>query len=65
MKTSVPLVLLVDDEPAIRESLAFALKRDGFAIAEAASLREAEQAHDAERDEQLRSWNRHGASFRR
>jgi two-component system catabolic regulation response regulator CreB len=39
----VPLVLLVDDEPAIRESLAFALKRDGFAIAEAASLRDAEQ----------------------
>jgi DNA-binding response OmpR family regulator len=37
------LVLLVDDEPAIRESLAFALKRDGFAIGEAASLREAEQ----------------------
>src|SRR5205807_4632266 len=42
MRASVPLVLLVDDEPAIRESLAFALKRDGFAIAEAASLREAE-----------------------
>jgi DNA-binding response OmpR family regulator len=39
---AVPLVLLVDDEPAIRESLAFALRRDGFAIAEAASLREAE-----------------------
>jgi DNA-binding response OmpR family regulator len=38
----VPLILVVDDEPAIRESLAFALKRDGFAIAEAASLREAE-----------------------
>jgi DNA-binding response OmpR family regulator len=38
----VPLVLLVDDEPAIRESLAFALRRDGFAIDEAATLREAE-----------------------
>ena len=37
----MPLVLLVDDEPAIRESLAFALRRDGFGIAEAASLREA------------------------
>jgi two-component system catabolic regulation response regulator CreB len=36
-------ILVVDDEPAIRESLAFALKRDGFAIAEAASLREAQQ----------------------
>ena len=34
-------ILIVDDEPAIRESLAFALQRDGFAIEEAASLREA------------------------
>jgi len=34
-------ILLVDDEPAIRESLAFALRRDGFDVAEAASLREA------------------------
>jgi DNA-binding response OmpR family regulator len=39
----VPVVLVVDDEPAIRESLAFALRRDGFGIAEAATLREAEQ----------------------
>jgi DNA-binding response OmpR family regulator len=39
----VPVVLVVDDEPAIRESLAFALRRDGFAIEEAAALREAEQ----------------------
>jgi len=39
----VPVVLVVDDEPAIRESLAFALRRDGFGIAEAASLREAGQ----------------------
>jgi DNA-binding response OmpR family regulator len=37
-------VLIVDDEPAIRESLAFALKRDGFAIAEAATLKEARAA---------------------
>jgi DNA-binding response OmpR family regulator len=37
------LVLVVDDEPAIRESLAFALRRDGFAIAEAGTLREAER----------------------
>ena len=36
-------ILLVDDEPAIRESLAFALRRDGFAIEEAAALRDAEQ----------------------
>ena len=34
-------VLVVDDEPAIRESLAFALKREGFLVLEAASLREA------------------------
>lgn len=37
------VVLVVDDEPAIRESLAFALRRDGFAIAEAGTLREAER----------------------
>src|SRR3954467_2985913 len=36
-------ILIVDDEPAIRESLAFALRRDGFAIEEAATLRDAEQ----------------------
>jgi DNA-binding response OmpR family regulator len=40
----MPQVLVVDDEPAIRESLAFALRRDGFAIAEAGSLREADAA---------------------
>jgi two-component system response regulator RegX3 len=39
----VPVVLVIDDEPAIRESLAFALRRDGFGIAEAATLRDAEQ----------------------
>ena len=38
---AVPLILVVDDEPAIRESLAFALKRDGFAIDEAGSLKDA------------------------
>src|SRR5436190_787784 len=42
-------ILIVDDEPAIRESLAFALRRDGFAIAEAGSLKEA-QARAAEAD---------------
>ncbi|MFN2548011.1 MAG: winged helix-turn-helix domain-containing protein [Myxococcales bacterium] len=36
-------VLIVDDEPAIRESLAFALKRDGFEVVEAASVKEARQ----------------------
>ncbi len=39
----MPLILVIDDEPAIRESLAFALRRDGFTILEAASLREAEE----------------------
>lgn len=34
-------VLVVDDEPAIRESLAYALGRDGFAVLEAANLRAA------------------------
>jgi DNA-binding response OmpR family regulator len=37
------VVLVVDDEPAIRESLAFALRRDGFGISEAATLKEAER----------------------
>ena len=37
-------VLVVDDEPAIRESLAFALEREGFSIAVAASLKEARAA---------------------
>jgi len=36
-------VLLVDDEPAIRESLAYALSRDGFAVLEAGSLRQARE----------------------
>jgi len=40
----VPVVLVVDDEPAIRESLAFALRRDGLGIADAATLRDAEQS---------------------
>ncbi len=34
-------ILIVDDEPAIRESLAFALRRDGFEVSEAASLQKA------------------------
>jgi DNA-binding response OmpR family regulator len=34
-------ILIVDDEPAIRESLAFALEREGFGIEEAGTLREA------------------------
>jgi two-component system catabolic regulation response regulator CreB len=40
-------ILLVDDEPAIRESLAFALRRDGFDVSQAASLREARNLTDA------------------
>jgi two-component system catabolic regulation response regulator CreB len=40
-------ILLVDDEPAIRESLAFALRRDGFEVQEATTLREARSLADA------------------
>ncbi len=40
-------ILLVDDEPAIRESLAFALRRDGFEVEEATTLREARGLADA------------------
>jgi DNA-binding response OmpR family regulator len=36
-------VLVIDDEPAIRESLAFALSRSGFGIVEAATLKEARE----------------------
>jgi DNA-binding response OmpR family regulator len=43
----VTAILLVDDEPAIRESLAFALRRDGFDVEQAASLREARNLTDA------------------
>ena len=39
-------VLVVDDEPAIRESLAFALERDGFEVLEAASLKAARALED-------------------
>ncbi len=37
-------VLVVDDEPAIREALRFALVKDGFAAALASSLKEAQAA---------------------
>jgi DNA-binding response OmpR family regulator len=43
----MPAILLVDDEPAIRESLAFALRRDGFEVSQAATLREARALADA------------------
>jgi two-component system catabolic regulation response regulator CreB len=39
-------VLVVEDEPAIAESVAYALRRDGFQPALAASVAEAEQAVD-------------------
>ena len=44
------VVLIVDDEPAIRESLAFALKRDGFAVLEAATLKAARALRDTQVD---------------
>lgn len=37
----MPRLLLVDDEPAILESLAYALKRDGFEVAKAESVKAA------------------------
>jgi two-component system, OmpR family, response regulator RegX3 len=37
-------ILVVDDEPAIREAVGYALGREGFEVAEAASGREALQA---------------------
>src|SRR5206468_819722 len=40
-------ILIVDDEPAIRESLAFALRRDGFEVSQAATLREARSLSDS------------------
>jgi two-component system catabolic regulation response regulator CreB len=43
-------ILVVDDEPAIRESLAFALKREGFGVLEAASLKEAQALADEQAD---------------
>lgn len=36
-------VLVVEDEPAIRESLAYSLKREGYAVEVAATIAEAEQ----------------------
>jgi len=41
---SAPRVLVVDDEPAIREALSFALSRDGCELQVAASIREARAA---------------------
>jgi len=40
-RTGQPIVLIVDDEPAIRESLHFALSRGGFDTRQAGSLAEA------------------------
>jgi DNA-binding response OmpR family regulator len=39
-----PRILVVDDEPAIREALSFALARDGCELQVAASIREAREA---------------------
>ncbi|NUP08473.1 MAG: response regulator transcription factor [Polyangiaceae bacterium] len=37
----MPRILIVEDEPAIAESLAYALRRDGFDIAQAPTVRQA------------------------
>ncbi|HEX5100972.1 MAG TPA: response regulator, partial [Polyangiaceae bacterium] len=39
-------ILVVEDEPAIAESVAYALRRDGFSVALAATLGEAEAERD-------------------
>jgi two-component system catabolic regulation response regulator CreB len=39
-------ILVVEDEPAIAESVAYALRRDGFAVTTAMSCAEAEQSAD-------------------
>jgi two-component system catabolic regulation response regulator CreB len=39
----MPRILVVEDEPAIGESIAYALRRDGFVVAMAASLAQAER----------------------
>lgn len=44
----MPIILLVDDEPAITESLAYAFERGGFVARAAASLSEAEAALEGE-----------------
>jgi DNA-binding response OmpR family regulator len=46
----VSAILVIDDEPAIRESLAFALKREGFDVLEAASLKQARALEDRPAD---------------
>jgi two-component system catabolic regulation response regulator CreB len=38
-------ILVVEDEPAIAESVAYALKRDGFSVTQAGTLAEAEARH--------------------
>jgi len=38
-------ILVVEDEPAIAESVAYALRRDGFAVSQAGTLAEAEARH--------------------
>jgi DNA-binding response OmpR family regulator len=40
---SMPKILVVEDEPAIAESLAYSLRRDGFVVTVAASLAAAER----------------------
>jgi DNA-binding response OmpR family regulator len=42
----MPRILVVEDEPAIAESIAYALTRDGYVVAIAATLTEAERVLD-------------------
>ena len=43
----MPKILVVEDEPAIAESIAYSLRRDGFAVEVAGSLAAAEREVDA------------------
>ncbi len=45
----MPKILIVDDDPHIREVLRFALEKDGFSVGEAANGAQALERHAAER----------------
>src|SRR5262245_6062728 len=46
----MPRILVVEDEPAIAESIAYSLRRDGFAVTVAASVAAAEQELESQTD---------------
>jgi len=63
MSKEIPNILVVDDEPAIREMLNFSLSRAGFSVHEAADAREAQDAiRDSAPDLVLLDWMLPGIS---